>query len=295
MADAAPASASSLVLITATGRGRGVVARHAGGEDDRHLLGHGARRRIDRRRSRLRRHLRVTYINMAGGPLQARLYAEGKLHPRWTDRLVRRRRLDDGARWRPGSLQRPVRCRRSMSPTGLRPARAMLPADGAYLTDQSDASAGVFLTHGEHPAPRGLGGAGRRVGHGVGLVSPVMSGTAYPVLVGPVRRRSGGSEEGHARCCTHARCRATSRIAATNPLLIGRAAARRDRLWRSCRARLPICLVRSVSPASQVTVPQPGRAWYPSVIAISAGASAGAAGQGAALRGFRADAAGPGA
>lgn len=203
--------------------------------------------------------VRVTYINMAGGPLQARIYAEGP-RPRWTlawlvgdasmaaldsAGLLQRDAMPDAIGWTPQ-------------------ARALLPANGAYAPTGLTI-AGVFLTHGG-VAPRtwrdlGVGPAG------IGLVSPVMSGTAYPVL-SALFAATGGSEDGHTLLQGIGPDRLG--IAATNPLLI--AQLRRGDIDLAILPSQAAYTLARREPEFQVTVPHPA-GLVPAVIGISAGTS----------------------
>lgn len=204
---------------------------------------------------------RIDYINMAGGPLQARLYAEGE-HPRWTvawfvgDAAMA---ALDGA----GLLARPV-LPRADEPEWTAEAMALLPPDRAYAPTGL-ALGGVFLTRGR-PAPDRWP-ALAAVPHGVGLVSPVISGTAYPVLT-TLMQAAGGSAPGHALLRG---LRSTGLlVAATNPLLI--AALERDEIGLAILPSQAAYAAAARQPGFTVTVPAPSGI-VPAVIAISAGAS----------------------
>lgn len=203
--------------------------------------------------------VRAAYINMAGGPLQARLYAEGP-HPRWTVAwfigdasmaaldaagLLQRRAMPDAIAWIPQ-------------------ARAMLPADGAYAPTGL-IIAGVFLTHGA-TAPDGWAGLAA-VPAGIGLVSPVMSGTAYPIL-SALFAASGGSDEG--RALLHRLDADRLSVAASNPLLI--AQLRRGDVGLAILPSEAAYTLSQREPGFQVTIPRPA-GLVPAVIGISAGAS----------------------
>ncbi len=203
--------------------------------------------------------LHVTYINMAGGPLQARIYAEGP-HPRWTVAwfigdaamaaldgagLLQPRIVSDAISWTPA-------------------ARALLPADGAYAPTGLTV-AGVFLTDGgAAPStwPGLLDGSA-----GIGLVSPVMSGTAYPVL-SALFAAAGGSDDGHALLQRIGAGRL--QVAATNPLLI--AQLRRGDVGLAILPSQAAYTLARREPSFQVTVPRPA-GLVPAVIGISTGAS----------------------
>ena len=203
--------------------------------------------------------VRVTYVNMAGGPLQARLYAEGRA-PRWTVAWF----IGDAAMAaldQSGLLARPL----ELGPVPwTQAARTVLPADGAYVPTGLTL-AGVFLTRDE-PAPPDWPGLASVHG-GVGLVSPVVSGTAYPVLSAMVAA-VGGPAPGHALLQKLA-AQGLS-VMPSNPLLIGQLRRRQIAL-----AILPSQAAYSLTarePAFRVGVPRPA-GLVPAVIAISAGAS----------------------
>lgn len=203
--------------------------------------------------------LRVTYINMAGGPMQARIYAEGP-HPRWTlawfvgDAAMA---AMDGA----GLLRRDIV---PASTDWTPPARALLPTDGAYVPTGLTI-AGVFLTHGAAAPSTWPGLLEDRAG--IGLVSPVMSGTAYPVL-SALFAATGGSEDGHAMLQRFGADRL--QVAATNPLLI--AQLRRGDVGLAILPSQAAYSLARREPSFHVTVPRPA-GLVPAVIGISAGAS----------------------
>ncbi len=203
--------------------------------------------------------LRVTYINMAGGPLQARIYAEGP-HPRWTlawfvgdasmaaldtAGLLQHRAMPGAVDWMPV-------------------ARALLPASGAYAPTGLTV-AGVFLTHGA-VAPGTWPGLAT-VPAGIGMVSPVMSGTAYPIL-SAIFAASGGSDDGRALLQRLGTDRLS--IAATNPLLI--AQLQRGDVGLAILPSEAAYALAKREPSFQVTVPRPA-GLVPAVIGVSAGAS----------------------
>ena len=203
--------------------------------------------------------LRVTYINMAGGPLQARIYAEGP-RPRWTlawfvgDASMAA--LDAA-----GLLQRQaIPADIAWTPT----ARALLPADAAYVPTGLTI-AGVFLTHGA-AAPVSWSGLAGMPG-GVGMVSPVMSGTAYPIM-SSIFAAAGGSEPGRALLQDLGAERLS--VAASNPLLI--AQLRRGEIDLAILPSQAAYSLAQRDPSFGVTVPRPA-GLVPAVIGISAGAS----------------------
>ena len=203
----------------------------------------------------------VTYINMAGGPLQARLYAEGN-HPRWTvawfigDAAMA---ALDGA----GLLARPALPALD-EPDFTVQARTLLPADRAYLPTGLTLG-GVFLTRQRRAPPTWPGLT--TVAHGIGLVSPVMSGTAYPVLVA-LMQAVGGSAPGHDLLRTLDASGLS--VTSTNPLLIAK--LRRDEIGLAILPSQAAYALAAREPGFTVTVPQPA-GLVPAVIAISAGAS----------------------
>ncbi|MGI3776779.1 MAG: ABC transporter substrate-binding protein [Janthinobacterium lividum] len=208
--------------------------------------------------------VRVTYVNMGGGPLQARLYAEGA-RPRWTVAWF----VGDAAMAaldRAGMLARPAPWPEAPPPDWTPDARALLPADGAYLPTGLTL-AGVFLTRRAQPAPSPSWAALPDRAGGVGLVSPVASGTAYPVL-SAMMEAAGGVAQGHA--LLQALRRSGLVVGATNPLLLGRLRA----------GDVALCVLPSEAaytlaardPGLRVTVPAPA-GLMPEVIGVSARAS----------------------
>lgn len=122
----------------------------------------------------------VTYINLEGGPMQARLYAEGD-HPRWTvawftgeapmaaldaTGLLARHAPDD-PEWPDAPF------------TDL--ARSLLPADRAWLPTRIGLGA-AFVAAAGAPAPGRSWQDAFLQARAPGLLSPVSSGGAYPVL-----------------------------------------------------------------------------------------------------------------
>ena len=162
--------------------------------------------------------LHVTYINMAGGPLLARIYAEGA-RPRWTaawfvgDAAMA---ALDGAglllRHPPGEEEWPLPASQL---TWTEQARLLLPPDGAYVPTGL-ILAGVFLSRRSDPPPAPEWAMLAQVANGVGLVSPVASGTAYPVL-SSMMQAAGGVEPGHALLRA---LRGGLAVAPVNPLLV---------------------------------------------------------------------------
>ena len=208
--------------------------------------------------------VRVTYVNMGGGPLQARLYAEGA-RPRWTVAWF----VGDAAMAaldQAGMLARPAPWPGSALPDWTPDARALLPADGAYVPTGLTL-AGVFLTRRAEAAPSPSWTALPDRPGGVGLVSPVMSGTAYPVL-SAMMEAAGGVAQGHA--LLRALRRSGLGVGATNPLLVGQLRA----------GDVALCVLPSEAaytlaardPTLRVTVPRPA-GLMPEVIAVSARAS----------------------
>lgn len=130
----------------------------------------------------------VTYINLDGGPMQARLYAEGD-RPRWTIAWFTgdapMAALDAAgllARHGSGDPDWP-----DARFTGL--ARSLLPRDGAWLPTRIGLGAALVSGVGA-PPPRGdwqtiLGGT-----QTLGMLSPTSSGGAYPVIATILALRS---------------------------------------------------------------------------------------------------------
>lgn len=209
--------------------------------------------------------LRVTYVNMGGGPLQARLYAEGA-HPRWTvawfvgDAAMA---ALDGAglldRHAPGDPAWPAA---DWTPE----ARVLLPDDGAYLPTGL-VLAGVFVTPRAAPPPPSAWADLPAVAGGVGLVSPVASGTAYPVL-SAMFEAVGGSEAGHR--LLRALQPGGLGVAASNPLLLGQLRAG-DVALGVFPSEAAYTLAQR-DPGLRVTVPAPA-GLMPAVIGVSARAS----------------------
>ena len=205
--------------------------------------------------------LRVSYINMAGGPLQARIYAEGR-HARWTLAWF----VGDAAMAAldaAGLLAHPALTAADV-PAWTARTRAVLPADGAYAPTGLTL-AGVFVTS------RGLAPANWKeletIPGGVGMVSPVMSGTAYPVLTS-MMQAVGGSEPG--RALLRQLDAKGLVVAATNPLLIGQ--LRRGEIGVALLPSQAAYALAARETGFDVTVPRPA-GLVPAVIGISASAS----------------------
>lgn len=206
--------------------------------------------------------VRVSYVNMAGGPLQARIYAEGD-SPRWTVAWF----VGDAAM---AALDRAGLLARSLAvEAGTRwtdEAASVLPADRAYVPTGL-MLAGVFVTRAGQLAPE-TWPALTTIAGGVGLVSPVTSGTAYPVL-SALMAAVGGSAPGHRLLQTLATRRLG--VAPTNPQLIAQL-SRRD-IDVALLPSQAAYVLAARDPAFVVTVPHPA-VLMPAVIAISARASA---------------------
>lgn len=214
--------------------------------------------------------LHVTYINMGGGPLQARIYAEGS-HPRWTvawfagdaamaaldqaSLLARHASTDPD--WVGSGATRPA---------WTDTADEVLPSDGAYAPTGLTL-AGVFVTLRSSPVPPRHWTSLPSYPGAVGLVSPVASGTAYPVL-SAMMEASGGIVPGHALLL--ALRHHDLGIAASNPLLLGQLRAGDISL-----AVLPsetAYIAARRDPAIQVTLPEPAVV-MPAVLGVSARSS----------------------
>ena len=180
----------------------------------------------------------VRYVNMNGNALLARIYAEGR-HPGWDvawfvgdaaaaelDRsgLLRRAGTGTGSPAAGSPVTDPLAPGTDWTPD----ARTMLPGDGSAVPTGL-VLAGVFLTRRTPPAQAQAQAPApdwttlRSWPGGIGLVSPALSGTAFPVLSG-LMTAVGGVEPGHAflRALTRSCC--------------GRCAPARCP-WRCCRAR----------------------------------------------------------
>lgn len=209
--------------------------------------------------------LHVTYINMGGGPLQARIYAEGA-RPRWTIAWL----VGDAAM---AALDRAglLALHAPNSPDWpaadwIPEARALLPADGAYLPTGLTL-AGVFVTRQAAPAPAPDWAALPEASGGVGLVSPVASGTAFPVL-SAMMEAAGGVDAGHA-LLRALRSRGLS-VVPSNPLLIAQLGAG-DVALALLPSQAAYVLARRDA-GLRVTVPRPA-GLMPAVIGVSARAS----------------------
>ncbi len=214
--------------------------------------------------------LHVTYVNMGGGPLQARIYAEGA-RPRWTVAWL----VGDAAM---AALDRAGLLARH-APDGPDPpdadwpdadwtaeARPLLPPDGAYLPTGL-ILAGVFVTRRTTPAPSAAWSALPQVSGGVGLVSPVASGTAFPVLSATMEA-AGGLEAGHA-LLRALRGRGLG-VFAANPALV--AQLRSGDVALGVLPSEAAYALAERDPGFRVTVPRPA-GLVPAVIGVSARAS----------------------
>lgn len=211
--------------------------------------------------------LHVTYINMGGGPLQARIYAEGA-RPRWTvawfvgdAAMAALDRADLLARHAPDGTD-PLDAEWP-DPDWTSEARALLPPDGAYLPTGL-ILAGVFVTRHTAPAPSTSWPALPKVAGGVGLVSPVASGTAYPVLSATMEA-AGGIEAGHA--LLRALRSQGLGVFAANPLLV--AQLRSGDVMLGVLPSEAAYALAERDPGFRVTVPRPA-GLVPAVIGVSA-------------------------
>jgi iron(III) transport system substrate-binding protein len=206
--------------------------------------------------------IHVTYVNMGGGPLQARLYAEGR-RPHWTiawfvgDAAMAA--LDHAglvARHSPGDADWPAA---DWTPE----ARRLIPADGSFLPTGLTL-AGVFVTRRTGPEPlRDWSALRTYSGGAIGLVSPVASGTAYPVL-SAMMQASGGVARGHS--LLRALRNHGLEVAASNPLLLGQL-----RSGDVALAILPSEAAYAAArrdPSVRITLPRPAGV-MPAVIAVS--------------------------
>lgn len=214
----------------------------------------------------------VRYVNMNGNALLARLYAEGR-HPGWDLAWF----IGDAAA---SDLDRAGLLRSSAWPgtgSGLpslvvdwtTDARAMLAPDGSILPTGLMV-AGVFVTRRDAPPPGWLtlpSWPGR-----VGLVSPTLSGTAFPVLSG-IMAAAGGVEPGHALL------RALSDrgllVFPSNPLLLH--ALRAGAVSLAVLPSEAAFAAAAHDPALRVTIPDPAPL-EPAVLVMSAGAGPAAVG-----------------
>ncbi len=211
--------------------------------------------------------LHVTYINMGGGPLQARIYAEGA-RPRWTVAWF----VGDAAM---AALDRAGLLARH-PPDGpdadwpeadwTAEARPLLPPDGAFLPTGL-ILAGVFVTRRTTPEPSPAWSALPEVAGGVGLVSPVASGTAFPVL-SAMMEAAGGIDAGHS-LLRKLRDRGLG-VFAANPLLI--AQLRNGDMALGVLPSEAAYALAERDPGFRVTVPRPA-GLMPAVIAVSAQAT----------------------
>lgn len=211
--------------------------------------------------------LHVAYHNMGGGPLQARIYAEGG-RPRWTVAWF----VGDAAM---AALDRAGLLARH-PPDGpdadwpeadwTAEARALLPTDGAYLPTGL-ILAGVFVTRQTAPAPSLTWSALPQVAGGVGLVSPVASGTAFPVLSAMIDA-AGGLQAGHD--LLRALRDQGLGVFAANPLLI--AQLRSGDVALGVLPSEAAYALAERDPGFRVTVPRPA-GLVPAVIGVSARAS----------------------
>lgn len=214
--------------------------------------------------------LHVTYINMGGGPLQARIYAEGA-HPRWTvawfvgdAAMAALDRAGLLARHPPDSTAGPDADWPEADWTAE--ARPLLPPNGAYLPTGL-ILAGVFVTRRATPAPAPAWSTLPQVSGGVGLVSPVASGTAFPVLSAMIEG-AGGLDAGHG-LLRALRNRGLG-VFTANPVLIAQL-----RSGDTALGILPSEAAYALAerdPGFRVTVPRPA-GLVPAVIAVSARAS----------------------
>lgn len=212
--------------------------------------------------------IRVTYVNMNGDALLARIYAEGR-HPGWDLAWF----VGDAAAAeldRSGLLRSfPDAFAAGASAAAWTPAaRAMLPADRAWLPTGL-VIAGVFATLRNAPAPSPSWSALLSRSGAVGLVDPGTSGTAFPVLSG-MMVAAGGAGPGHALL---AGLRHRLEVTASNPSMLRALHAGKVSL-----AVLPSEAAFGAAardPSLRVTVPEPAPV-VPAVLAMSAGAGSAA-------------------
>lgn len=128
----------------------------------------------------LRTGIPITYINLDGGPMQARLYAEGD-RPRWTVAWFTgdapMAALDEAgllARHTQGDPDWPDAPFTSL-------ARSLLPDDGAWLPTRIGLGV-AFVSGAGTPAPNTGWQAVLSGTRTLGLLSPASSGGAYPVV-----------------------------------------------------------------------------------------------------------------
>ena len=213
----------------------------------------------------------VRYVNMNGNALLARIYAEGR-HPAWDVAWF----VGDAAA---AELDRSGLLRRTGAGTGspaigtdwTTDARSMLPGDGSAVPTGL-VLAGVFLTRRipSAPAPASEWTTLRSWPGGIGLVSPALSGTAFPVLSG-LMAAMGGVEPGHAFLRTLARRGLF--VAPSNPILL-----RALRAGAVSLAVLPseaAFAAAARNPDLRVTIPEPAPV-EPAVLVVNARAGPGA-------------------
>ena len=207
----------------------------------------------------------VRYVNMNGNALLARIYAEGR-HPAWDVAWL----VGDAAA---AELDRSGLLRRTGSRTDspaidadwTAEARSMLADDGSAVPTGL-LLAGVFLTRRipAAPAPAPDWTTLRSWPGRIGLVSPTLSGTAFPVLSG-LMAAVGGVEPGHAFLQTLGRRGLF--IAPSNPILL-----RALRAGAVSLAVLPSEAAFSAAaryPTLRVTIPEPAPV-EPAVLVVSA-------------------------
>ena len=204
----------------------------------------------------------VRYVNMNGNALLARIYAEG-WHPNWDvawfvgdaaaaelDRFGLLRHLDAGA----GSP--------AAGTDWTAEARMMLPADGSVLpTGLMVAS--VFATRRAARTPPDWAALPTWPGR-IGLVSPALSGSAFPVLSG-MMAAVGGTDPGHV--LLRELGRAGPFVTPSNPLLL-----RALRAGTVSLAVLPseaAFAAAARDPDLRVTIPEPAPV-EPAVLVVSA-------------------------
>ncbi|MBE7213164.1 MAG: substrate-binding domain-containing protein [Gluconacetobacter diazotrophicus] len=206
----------------------------------------------------------VRYVNMNGNALLARIYAEGR-RPGWDMAWF----VGDAAG---AALDRAGLLRRNWSGIGppamaawTAAARGMIPADGSMLPTGL-LIAGVFATRRTSPPPAPDWTALRSWPGTVGLVSPALSGTAFPVLSG-MMAATGGVGPGHALLLALGERDAF--VAPSNPILL-----RALRAGAVSLAVLPSEAAFNAAahdPGLRVTVPEPAPV-EPAVLAVSAAA-----------------------
>ncbi len=208
----------------------------------------------------------VRYVNMNGNALLARIYAEGR-HPAWDVAWF----VGDAAAAeldRSGLLRRtgPGFESPAIDADWTTEARMMLPADGSALPTGLMV-AGVFATQRITPAPAPNWTTLRSWPSRIGLVSPALSGTAFPVLSG-MMAAAGGVEPGHAFLRTLDRSGLF--VAPSNPILL-----RALRVGAVSLAVLPseaAFAAAARDPGLRVTIPEPAPV-EPAVLVVSVRAS----------------------